>query len=119
MNTQKTLSWLVALAGLWEVIAAFTLGYSASSAALWNAIIVGTALIVLGAWAAVSTQPATDKALDWINALLGLWLLIAPFLLGYRDFGAAFSNDVLVGIAVMVLAGWAALVVGRQQPMTK
>ncbi len=43
MGTQKTLRWVVALAGLWEVIAA-----------LWDAIIVGLVLICLGAWAAAT-----------------------------------------------------------------
>ncbi len=119
MGTQKTLSWLVALAGLWEVIAAFVLGYSASPAALWNAIIIGVTLIVLGAWAAISDREATNKTLDWINVVLGVWLIIAPFLLGYTAVAAALWNDIIVGIIVVVLAGWAALVMGRQHPMTK
>jgi hypothetical protein len=119
MKTQKTLSWLVALAGLWELIAAFTLGYSSSTAALWNAIIVGIALVVLGAWAAISNEQATDRSLDWVNVVLGVWLIIAPFILGYRSIAAAMANDVIVGVIVAALAGWAVSALGRQHPMAK
>jgi SPW repeat len=118
MVTQKVLSWLVALAGLWEVIAVFVLGYSASTTALWDALIVGVALIVLGGWAALSSQEGTDKTLDWINAILGVWLIIAPFVLGYTALVAALWNDIIVGIVVVVIAGWAALAMGRHHPIT-
>jgi hypothetical protein len=113
MGTQKALSWLVALVGAWEVIAVAVLGYSASSAALWDAILVGAVLVVLGIWAALSNQTGTDRALDWINVVLGVWLIIAPFLLGYSALTAALWNDIIVGIVVVVLAGWAALAMGR------
>jgi len=120
MGTHKVLSWLVALAGLWEIIAVFVLGYTASSIALWNAIIIGAALVVLGVWAALSNQKTTDKTLDLINAVLGVWLIIAPFVLGYsRVITAAIWNDIIVGIVVVVLAVWAALAVSTsQQPGT-
>ena len=118
MGTQKVLSWLVALAGLWEVIAAFVLGYAVSTTAFWDAIIIGVALIVLGAWAALSNQESTDKTLDWINVVAGLWLVIAPFILGYSVVAVALWNDIIVGIVVVVLAGWAVLTMGRHHPMT-
>jgi hypothetical protein len=118
MGTQKTLSWLVALAGLWEVLAPFFLGYSASTAALWDAIIIGVTLIVLGAWAAISNQISTDKTLNWINVALGVWLVIAPFIFGYVAVAAALWNDIIVGIIAVVLAGWAAITIGRQHSGT-
>jgi len=118
MGTQKALSWLVALVGVWEVIAVAVLGYSASSAALWDAIIVGVLLFVLGVWAALSNQVGTDRTLDWINVVLGVWLIIAPFLLGYSALAAALWNDIIVGIVVVVLAGWAALAMGRYHQPT-
>ncbi len=119
MGTQKTLSWLVVLAGIWEVTAPFVLGYTATTAFLWDALIVGAALVVLGAWAALSNQEGTDRALDWLNALVGLWLIAAPFVLGYTGIAAALWNDVIVGLIVAVIAGWAAVALGqRQHPQT-
>jgi len=118
MATHKTLNWLVGLAGLWEVIAVFILGYTASPAALWNALIVGVALLVLGVWAALSNREATDKTLDWINVIIGAWLIIAPFILGYTAIAAAMWNDIIVGIVVIVFEVWAATTLGRQHPVT-
>ena len=119
MGTQKTLSWLVALAGLWEAVAPFILGYSASTTPLWDAIIFGAALVILGVWAALSNQEGVDKALDWINVVLGAWLVIAPFVLGYTALVAALWNDIIVGIVVVVLAGWAALAMGHFHAATQ
>lgn len=109
MKTVKTLSWLVVVLGVWEVLAPFILGYSSTASALWDAIILGVALIVLAGWAALSNQGATVKALAWINVVLGVWLIIAPFIIRYNTVAAAMWNDIIVGIVVVVLAGWAAL----------
>jgi len=51
---------------------------------------------------------------------LGIWLIIAPFVLSYSGVAAAMWNDIIVGIIVAVLAAWAALVVSgsdQQHPM--
>lgn len=113
MGTQKTLSGIVVLAGIWEVAAPFVLGLTATTAFLWDAIIVGVALVVLAGWAALSNQEGTDRGLDWLNALIGLWLIVAPFILGYTGVTVALWNDVVVGIVVAVLAGWAAVALGQ------
>ncbi len=115
MGVQKPLSWLIAAVGAWEVAAPFVLGATATTAFLADAIIVGAALVVLGAWAALSDQQGTDRALDWINALVGVWLIAAPFVLGYTGVAGALWNDVIVGIAVAVLGGWAAVALGQAQ----
>jgi hypothetical protein len=44
----------------------------------------------------------------WLVTLLGLWLIIAPFTLGYTATGAAMWNEIIVGIVVALCAGWAA-----------
>lgn len=108
MTTAKTLSWLVALTGLWEALAPFILGYSVTTIAMWNAIIVGVVLIILAIWAAVSNQAGVDRNLDWINVVLGVWLILAPFVLGYSAVLMAMWNDIIVGVVAIVLAAWAA-----------
>ncbi len=109
---------MVAIVGLWELIAAFVLGYSTTSTAMWNAVIIGLALIILGIWAAVSKAETTDKTLDWINLILGVWLIISPFLLGYTAVAAAVWNDVIVGLVVVVLTAWGVYAIGHQPHIT-
>ena len=119
MKTAKTLSWIIAVVGLWEIIAPFVFGMTATTAFLWDAIIVGLALLVFGAWAALANDENTIKYLSWINAVLGLWLVIAPFVLSYSSAAAAMWNDIIIGLVALVLGVWAALAVGShgQQPM--
>lgn len=46
----------------------------------------------------------------WLNVILGLWLIISPWVLGYTATTAAFYNALIVGVlvAVFALLGWAA-----------
>lgn len=107
MKTAKSINWWVAIFGAWEVFAPFILGYSAVKGALWDAIIIGLALVVLGVWAAISKDESTVKNLSWVNVVLGIWLIIAPFLLSYSGTGSALWNDIIIGIFEVVFAGWA------------
>ena len=111
MKTAKNLNWVIAIAGLWEVVAPFILTYSKATTPMWDAIIVGIVLVVLGAWAALANASGTVKILSWVNAVIGLWLIVAPFILSYTSVAAAMWNDIVVGIVVVVLGVWAALTV--------
>jgi hypothetical protein len=116
MRTAKYLSWLLAAVGLWEVLAPYFLGYSVATIPTWNAYIAGAVLIVLAVWAAFSEQVRLDRNLEWINAVVGVWLILAPFILGYSAIVAALWNDIIVGVVVIVLATWAATAFGRPAP---
>jgi hypothetical protein len=110
MNTSNKINWVVAAIGVWEIIAPWVLGYNTLMPAVWNAVIVGAVILILAVWSALSNSPTTVRALDWINAILGGWLIIAPFVLGYSTFTvAALWNPIIVGIVVAVLEVWAAL----------
>jgi len=114
MKTIKTLSWFVVLAGVWEISAPYILGYSGAGAAVGNAITLGTALVILAAWAALASQESVVKGLSWTDALLGAWLVIAPFTLGYASNTAATWNDITLGVIALALSTWAALALGER-----
>ncbi len=100
-------SWLNLIAGIWLVIAPFALGYSTRTAR-GNDIVLGGAIILLAAWALVTFFPGPS----WVNAAIGIWLIIDPFVLNYSgkgEIGAATNNDIGIGAAVMVLGLTAAL----------
>lgn len=102
----KAASGLNIVAGIWLIVAPFVLAYSSLMVPLWNDIIVGAVVLIFG-WIRVS-QPDRNVWLSWTNLVLGLWLLIAPFSLGYAGTPAAVWNDVSLGIIVAALAGWSA-----------
>ncbi len=105
----KALNWIIALVGLLTLIDPFVLGFSTMTATMWSNIIVGALLIIFGVWAALSNNLSTDRTLDWINAVLGLWLLISPFVLGSSVIMAALWSDVVLGIIALVLGVVAAM----------
>jgi len=40
---------------------------------------------------------------SWVNVVIGIWLIIAPFLIGFAH-GVAMQNSVIVGIIVLIAA---------------
>jgi hypothetical protein len=98
-------SGLNVVMGIWEILAPFILGYSSASVPTTNAIIVGLIVTVL---AAIRFFGAYRAAwLSWVNAVLGVWLIVAPFILGYA--GNARTNDIIVGVIIAALGTWSAL----------
>ena len=45
------------------------------------------------------------KPASWIHVGLGAWLIVAPFVLGYSRVSAG-SEDVILGLAVVLVALW-------------
>ena len=93
---------LNALLGLWLVISPWLLGYAGETLAAWNAWIPGVIIAV----AAIAALTAFHAWEEWVNAALGLWLVISPWLLGYAGVTAALWNHVIVGLLTLALALW-------------
>jgi hypothetical protein len=51
---------------------------------------------------------------DWLTGILGLWLVIAPWVLGFGSFAAAAWNSVIVGLLVLAFAVWELWVVRQK-----
>ncbi len=49
------MSWVNVALGIWLIISPWVLGYSVVASALWNDVIVGVLVIVLGAWSAMAS----------------------------------------------------------------
>ena len=89
------------LCGLWLILAPFILAYSNLQMAMWNDIIIGilVALIaMIGAFGSTWTSSA------WVTGLLGVWLVIAPFVFNYGENPTPRWNDIIVGILVVIFA---------------
>ena len=116
MQKMKVLNWIIALFGLWEfgdIVALFTPGFGNIPAFVWNHIIVGIILIIVGARAALTNKVGTAKTMDWIATFAGVWLIVASFILGNPLTAAGLWNDIIVGVIVLILGVWSALVSPR------
>ena len=99
-------SGILILTGIWLIIAPFILGYTNIQQAQWNDIVVGAVIAIL---AAARTFSGSLRAawVSWLNAVLGFWLIIAPFVLGYPEPTPRW-NDIILGIIIVVLGTWSA-----------
>ena len=108
----KVLNWVIFLLGLWEfgdLAALFVPDFGRIPAFLWNHIIVGLVLMIVGIWASRTKNATTVRALYWIAACAGGWLVLSSFVLRYPAIGTGFWNDLLVGGIAFVLGIWAAI----------
>ena len=49
------------------------------------------------------------KWLSWSNVVLGFWLIVAPFALGYSSVRSAAGDDVALGLLIAACAMWRAV----------
>jgi hypothetical protein len=107
-NTVYGASGVNLLAGLWLIAAPWLLGYDELDEAVWNDVLIGGAVAVLALvrmW-----RPLTTATASWINLALGIWLIAAPWVLGYEDDAVVQNadnaqwNDVILGVAIALLA---------------
>jgi hypothetical protein len=72
------------------------------TAATWNAWIVAIVIAALSIWAIAMYA----EWQDWLNGLLGIWLIVAPWVLKFSAAAIVTWDHVIVGILVVVLAAW-------------
>ena len=97
-----TSSGLIVLAGIWLIISPYLLGFAHTGSAT-NAITIGIIVAILALIRILT--PENTGWLSWVNIVLGVWLLISPFILGYMAAGDLW-NSIILGILVIVFAAW-------------
>jgi hypothetical protein len=109
-------NWIIALCGLWEfgdIALPFVIGFDQVRSFVWNHILVGLILMFAGARAALTGDVRTARTMDWMAVAAGLWLILATFLLRDLTITAGWWNDLIVGVIVVFLGVWSALVLPR------
>lgn len=102
----KVPSGLNVLLSLWLIVSPFVLSF-AGSTGMWIAVITGIIALVVS-WICYNS-PATTAGLGWIVAVLGVWLIVAPFLFGMAGVTALLWDYVIVGIGFIIFGAWSAL----------
>ena len=105
-----TASGLDMLAGIWLLIGPFVLGFRGNTGAVANNVALGIVIGLLALYRAFN--PATNSWVSWLNFLLGVWVLISPWVVPFSSVHAAAINNVIMGIIVIILAAWSALATG-------
>jgi len=103
MEGKKAQDWINLVLAVCLFISPWVIGFAPETAPAWNAWIVG---IILGALA-VATLAAFAEWEEWANLMLGLWLIVSPWLLGFAANVNAMWTHVVVGVLVAVISAWA------------
>jgi hypothetical protein len=98
----RTASGLNVILGIWLIIAPFI--FAMTAAAFWNDILVGLFVLILAS-TRVSRPTASTKPASWTNAIVGIWLILAPFVLDYLSI-AEIWDDIAVGVLLLILGTW-------------
>ena len=89
-----------AVLGVCLALAPWALGFTGEVAAAWNASIVGVAIALV----AVGALVAFTQWEEWANLILGVWAVLAPWLLGFAGVVYATYAHVIIGLVLAVLA---------------
>ena len=111
-----TASGLDVLAGIWLLISPFVLAFRASGVATGNNIVLGIIIALLALYRFFN--PTRGVGASWLNVLLGIWVLISPWVLGFGVLPTPTTNNVVMGIIVIILAIWSALATGNVHDTT-
>lgn len=91
-----------ALLGVCLILSPWALGFDGVTMAMSNAVVIGLALIA-AALGAIFVPRAWE---EWTEGILGLWMLVSPWVLGFAMYREAMLSAVVIGIAVAALALW-------------
>lgn len=104
--------WANLAVGVWLFVSPWVLGYADLRSAAWDSWLMGVVVAAVSAAALILFAPWQE----WVNVIMGVWLLVAPWVMGFAssENSAALWNHVAVGLVVGGLALWDALQHGTE-----
>lgn len=93
---------VILLLGLWLLVSPWAFSYPEGSPQMLNAFASGLLIAVLAAFDLYKTY-------FWavvVNLLVGVWVAVSPWILRLAEQRVVLWNELIVGIAVVVLALW-------------
>ncbi len=91
-----------AVIGVWMVVSPWALGYAGETAAATNAVLAGAVLLAVALGAMLMPRAWEE----WSEAVVGLWLVASPWIVGFAAHMDARNVALCTGIVVLVLALW-------------
>jgi hypothetical protein len=95
--------WTNVLLGCWLVVSPWQMGYSLNETATMNACGLGAVLIVFNL---ISVCRLLDEGQEIFNILLGTWLMLSPYALGFTTDRVPAINALAGGVMIVALAVW-------------
>jgi hypothetical protein len=103
LEMRRWQDWASFALALWLAVSPWLADYAAHDAATTNAAVVGLVLALTAHFG----FSCDHLSCEWLNLVGGLWLLTAPFVLGFEANHVAAVNAVVVGAFIALLSAWA------------
>ena len=87
--------------GFWLFLTPWVFGFVAETAPSWTAWLSGIAIAAF----AIAAIAAFAEWEEWISLLLGVWVVVSVWVVGFAAHATVTWVNVLTGIAVIVVAG--------------
>lgn len=101
-QAETTVSVINVLIGIWLIISPFVvMAFSQVMNMRANNVTIG---ILVGLVALFRASGSARAQWSWANVILGLWLIISPFVLGVSSNVTVMWHNVIAGIVVALLA---------------
>jgi len=94
--------WANLVLGVLLFLSPWVLGFRSDQHASWNAWICGAVIAVL----AIGALSMFQEWEEWLNLIVGLWVVAAPWVLGFAAIMAAMWAHVVIGLLVAAAAAW-------------
>lgn len=89
--------------GIWLLVSPFYGFGGVYSVAAWNGYLFGTIIVLLSLMALLSAHVWEEG----INMMIGIWLFVAPFVLGFYDQHTVMLNYMNIGAGLFGVSLWA------------
>jgi hypothetical protein len=80
----------------------WVLGFATEQYAAWNAWISAVVIAAL----AIGALSAFQEWEEWLNLIAGIWVVAAPWVLGFAAITLAMWTHVVLGLLVAAVAAW-------------
>jgi len=106
--------WINVLLGCWLVASPSQMGYLLNHVATGNACGIGVLLVLFNV---IAVCRIIDSGQEIVNILVGVWLILSPYALGFAAERNPALNAMFVGVAVIIFSCWQVLdtVIGRRK----
>jgi hypothetical protein len=101
-KVERFQDWLNLVLAVLLFVSPWVLGFSGEQVPAWDAWACGVIVAVFSIAALVNFAEWEE----WVNLIVGAWLVISPWVLQFTAVTAALWTAVILGVVILVLAGW-------------
>lgn len=100
---RKPQEWINLILAACLFVSPWVLGFTGSTMPARNAWIVGVILAVV----AIASLSMLAEWEEWLSFLLGIWLIVSPWVLGFAADMTPMRTHVLLGVLTAIVSAWA------------